>query len=79
MITIVTLLGEILYTIKFYTSESSKTIEPSSVESTSDETRAKADQETETRGKKSCLEIYGTGMYFLNGFGHMHSPAHMLN
>ena len=24
-------------------------------------------------------EIYGTGMYFLNGFGHMHSPAHMLN
>ena len=31
MITIVTLLGEILYTIKFYTSESSKTIEPSSV------------------------------------------------
>ena len=31
------------------------------------------------RGKKSCLEIYGTGMYLLNGFGHMHSPAHMLN
>jgi hypothetical protein len=31
------------------------------------------------RGQKSCLEIYGTGMYFLNGFGHMHSPAHMLN